>query len=333
MDKRLKLSISIAVAFILLVIIWVSASGWQLFTHIVNYDHISIEAVVADAELAKKFHLVEKPVPKAYGFEDYREINFNSLDKTPLSGWLVKSKVAAVTSCVIFAHGRAANRMMTLPFLSMAQDSSIFGSKTHYFLADLRMAGKAGKGNTSLGYNLAEDLAASMLFLNKEFGTKNFMLYGFEAGAMAAVLTVSRKDLAKLLAENRCKVEALILDSPISNASELMYRKSEEEIIFLQQSIFNVAKSLADIRTNNLFDEMRIGILKNHDEIPVLVLQNLGDELTPTDMLLNELKQASNAEVHFFDGEKHSGMFFNPKYKRQYIETLKDFTQKEGLVN
>jgi len=322
MEKRYfkLLYTALGVSFlIILVLIW---QGFQLLDEVTEGGHTSLDAVVDSPNLSQKLRLTEKPDPKAYGFTTVKELQLSSLDATPLRGWWLPTEGAS--ACVVFVHDRNGNRLTTLPFLEAVHQQREGMRNFQYLLPDLRNSGNSGKGDAFMGYHRAEDLLAFMLFVQQQSGVDRFVLYGFGTGAMAAVMTLCRDDLRAQLEGAGCKVVSLVLDSPMVNAYAHLERKSQENHRFFAATILATAQQFSNWQTDGFFKKMKLSTLEGQS-LPVLVLQNLGDEQTPTDLLLLEVKNLQQSEVKLFDGEEHSGMFFNPKYKQQYLHTVGNF--------
>ncbi len=70
---------------------------------------------------------------------------------------------------------------------------------------------------------------------------------------------------------------------------------------------------------------MRLSFLLKKTDYPIIILQNIGDETTPTDVLLAELQEIPDIQLELFDGVEHAGMILHPGYKNRYIELIKTF--------
>ncbi|MEM1137083.1 MAG: hypothetical protein AAGI07_14695, partial [Bacteroidota bacterium] len=132
-----------------------------------------------------------------------------------------------------------------------------------------------------------------------------------------------RGDMAKHLKDLGISIEGLILDSPVSNVTKFIHHKNNNvayPFILATEYLFNR-------EVDGYLKYMRLGSLLKKTDYPSIILQNIGDEVTPTDQLLTELYEVSSVQLELFDGVEHGGMILHPSYKIKYLNNVKTFLQ------
>ncbi len=77
-----------------------------------------------------------------------------------------------------------------------------------------------------MGYEFAEDVASTMLWLSNEKQQSEILLYGFSMGAMAVTTLINRNDLTDKLNESGINISKIILDSPVANVEKILSPKN-----------------------------------------------------------------------------------------------------------
>jgi pimeloyl-ACP methyl ester carboxylesterase len=74
---------------------------------------------------------------------------------------------------------------------------------------------------------------------------------------------------------------------------------------------------------------MKLSVLLQKTEYDVLVLQNIGDEVTSTPLLLEELREIPDVQLEIFDGVDHANMILHPDYKNRYMQAISTLLMEE----
>jgi pimeloyl-ACP methyl ester carboxylesterase len=176
-----------------------------------------------------------------------------------------------------------------------------------------------------MGYYFSEYLAASMLYLNRNHGIREFSIYAFSMGAMASSLLMYRTDVQALLQKNGISIRWLILDSPLSNVPRTIAFEARKlhqvPEIFTGFSLFGF-----DWIIPGRLKDMRLGYLLRDIDIPILIMQVKDDEQTPFYLIEKELPELSQLiEYHFFDSGGHVKIYNQPQYQQKYSEIVTEF--------
>lgn len=315
-----KYFLSVALLVLSLLTGWFWLKSWQFVNKTLHHEKTSLQEVLESSDLRTQFGIGVTSSPSDYHFTTFTEEEFSATDGVPLAAWFVQSAARKDAPCLVFAHGRETNRLKTMKYLELVRQAGLQG-QFHIFLPDLRNSGSSGKADNLLGYGYALDLQASLLHLQKKYGIKKFVLYGFDTGAMGSLLAATLPEIHQPLKERQINISGLVMDSPLSNAEEYLRRNMNGA----SEITYSLGTWMFNNRAGQHLDRMRLGVLGSHPQLPVLVLQNLGDEQTPTDMLLSEVGNAPHVELELFDGEDHCRIFTNPKYRQKYVQRVKNF--------
>ncbi len=292
---------------------------------ITDYEPYTFEKVLNSPDLRENYGINGFDDPADYGFE-FHEIQYKSLDNTALSGWYIPAKNPSPKT-LVFIHGRTSNRLKTMKYLA-AVDSFDLDQAYNIFIPDLRNSGRSAASKTYMGYKFGEDLAASLLFLKRQFGQDAFFLYGFSMGAMAICNTLGRDDLSSIIAENQITVESVIFDSPLVNVKENL--KTQAEAVPLLSFLFDPTFDYFSDEIHGFGESMRMSILFP-PHIPLLILQSNDDRTTPKSCLLKELEQTghfTNLTIEYFDGPGHVQLYQDARSHDQYMRALENFLRK-----
>ncbi len=325
MKKFLRIS-SVAV-LLLLVAAWFVVPRYILGM-ITNYEPFTFERVLDSEEWRASYGIFDKEHPRDYGFDNVEELDYLTVEEdVQLNGWYVET-TAPAEKCLVLIHGRTSNRLKTMKYLELFKATGL-DSVYNFFIPDLRNSGKSQIAKTYMGYKFGEDLAASLLTLNKEKGSSDFVLYGFSMGAMAIATLLGREDLVSLMNDNSIKVNQLILDSSLSNVKETLRVNSQN--LGLPGFLFDQSFALYGDAINGFGEQMRFGYLLNGVEQPILVLHTRNDNRTPFAILTKELELLSdkaNIETHFFDGPRHVRIYQTDSLKLKYQSIIEGFLRK-----
>lgn len=243
-----------------------------------------------------------------------------------LYGWYIKQEGA--TKTIIIAHGRKNNRTFCLKFLQLFKDMQL-NEKYNIFLPDLRNSGKSDESITAFGYYFARDIKNAILMLNERYMSKEFILYGFSQGAMAA--SFATKFYEKEFEEKNIKIEKLILDSPVSNVTKIILHHSKIFKFKIPYSLMEYVLSIFNLKIDNNLDNLRLSKLLGIR--PTLILQSEKDDVTPYEILKKEfeiLKKINDDNPRFIKPEfkafrkgQHVRMYM--LYKNEYTNYMQNF--------
>ncbi|MDA0194329.1 MAG: hypothetical protein O2887_04580 [Bacteroidetes bacterium] len=185
-----------------------------------NFEPYSFERVFDDDTMKVNYGIYEMRDPGDYGFS-YEDISYYSYpDSIQLSGWFVPTN-SKVHDCIVLIHGRTSNRLKTMKYLELFRNGGL-DTLYNIFIPDLRNSGKSQNAVTSMGYEFAEDISSSLLWLNKNKKQDSFILYSFSMGSMAVAVMLNRDDLTDQLRNNEISISKIILDSPLSNVEKTL---------------------------------------------------------------------------------------------------------------
>lgn len=283
----------------------------------INSKKVSIEQVLEDDSLKVHLGIGNEHNPKDLGLS-FTTVTFNSFDNTPLEAWNIPS-LKPSEKCLIIAHDINSNRLEGIKYLKAFKKSGLLDDY-HILMPDLRNAGVAGDGSTLMGYRTAEDIVTCMTLVKEQFNIGTFVLFGIGQGAIASAIALKRADLQKHLNNLDLKVSALILDSPWSNVSKVIEKKHEN----ITKPIASAVNYYFNNNVDGYLDYMRLGFLLKKTDYETLILQNIGDEVTTTPMLLEELRAIPSVQLELFDGDEHARIILHPGYKQRYLNAIKN---------
>jgi pimeloyl-ACP methyl ester carboxylesterase len=310
------------VALLTVIALGMLIGSYIIINRSTNTTQLTLERVLDDQQMRSSFGIVNKIKPEDYGL-NAEEVVFPSADKTTLSGWFIRSKDSTVQECMVLVHGLQSNRLATLQFLGMFQELGK-DQAFHFLLLDLRNAGNSGPGDPLMGYKYAEDIASALVAIQAKEKIRRFTLYGTGAGALGTLVALNRQDLGLFLQQRGVTVTRLIMDSPLSNVEEYIRRKTDSPSEFLlKAALWGFNRKI-----QGYMEGMRLRTLAKRPDLSVLILQNIGDEVAPTDILLSEIDQLPNISLELFDGEEHAGMLQHPVYRQRYKKAVAAFLKE-----
>jgi len=286
----------------------------------INSKKVTIEEVLENDSLKIHFGIGNEQNPEDLNLT-HKTITFNSFDNTPLEAWYIPASKPA-SNCIIISHDINSNRLEGLKYLKAFNKSGILNNY-HILMPDLRNAGVSGGGTTLMGYKTAEDIVTCMTLMKENFNIDSFVLFGIGQGAIASAIAVKRADLQKHLNNLDLKVSAIIMDSPWSNVSKVIHQKHES----IAGPIANAVSYYFNNNVDGYLDYMRLGFLLKKTDYETLILQNIGDEVTTTPMLLEELREIPSVQLELFDGDEHAKIILHPGYKQRYLSAIKNLLQ------
>ena len=292
------------------------------------YDKLTMEEALGNQETLEKFGCLNKTTPAAYGFENYEDIKFISPlnKKITLSGWYIRTGKAESKEgrkLLLITEGRWVNRLKAIKYLELIKNTGL-DELYDIYIGDMRNAGDSSEGNTGIGYNIAEDIAASLIYLNQSYKNNSFVVWGFSQSGMAAAILSDRKDLQNKLATNGVVIEKTILDSPISNTLKML--KKEAEVKHIPQIFVYMTYCFMNLDYDFYAARMRLGKILEAVPYPFLILQSKQDQLTLYSFFEEESKKFSpEISVKLFDSGAHVSSYLVSENKQAYEEKVRDF--------
>jgi pimeloyl-ACP methyl ester carboxylesterase len=313
------------IAFVTGVLIFAPAfSNYYFLQQVQKYPRETLEDSFQQDWKVREYQIDQRKDPGDFGYENWQEYTFKSgKDSLTLYGWFVNTGTVS-SRCLILCHGRTTNRLSVLRYLQIIRENKL-DSLFNIFIPDLRNSGKSDPALTAMGYHFAEDLAASMLHLNRNLDISEFSIYAFSMGAMASSLLMKRLDLQEMLEKKGIFIRWLILDSPLSNVPGTIAYEARKlhnvPEIFTRLSLFGF-----DWLIPGRLKDMRLGYLLRDIDIPVLIMQVKDDEQTPFYLFEKELPELSQQiEYHLFDIGGHVKIYNQPQYQQEYSEIVHNF--------
>jgi pimeloyl-ACP methyl ester carboxylesterase len=211
--------------------------------------------------------------PEEYGLP-YQNVEFSSRNESiPLSGWYI-SEPGKSGRTIIFVHGLGNNRAGDAA-LELA--SRLFNNGYDSLLFDLRGHGISGKGRVSGGYFEQNDLLGAFDYLTVNgIASEQIGVVGISLGAGIAILTATKEP----------SIQALIVDTPYANISDLLIQEVNRTTSlpeWLVPIFIPGAKIAADlvysIKIGDLVPENAITDIK----YPVLIIHGEKDTRVPLD--------------------------------------------------
>ncbi len=289
---------------------------------ITNYEPYTFEKVLNNPDMRVNYGIGDYQSPKDYGY-DFEDIDYISLDSTALNGWYISAEKPS-GKCMVIIHGRTSNRLKTMKYLALV-DSFHLDTAYNVFIPDLRNSGKSARAKTLMGYKFGEDVAASLMMLNRQYHQDTMILYGFSMGAMAIANVVGRPELNSMIKENNIHIEKIILDSPLANVKETL--RDQTSSIPLSNIYFDRIFHLYSNQINGFGEKMRLsGLLPKN--IPTLILQSKDDHLTLVknlDTEIQTMKDFEQLQVTYFEGPDHVRIFQDTTTKVNYLKSVQAF--------
>ena len=296
-----------------------------------NYDKLTMEEVLQNQELLEEFGCSGRTTPAAFGFDNYEDIKFVSPlnKKITLSGWYIRTgkKSDEPRKLLMITEGRWVNRLKAIKYLELVKNT---GLDEYYdiYIGDMRNAGDSSSGNTGFGYNIAEDMAASLIYLNKTYKNNSFAVWGFSQSGMAAAILSDRKDLQDKLAENNLVIEKTILDSPMSNAFKMV--KKEAKNNHIPKVFACITYCFMNLDYNFYASRMRLGKLLETPPYPFLIIQSKQDKLTLYSFFEEESRTfSSKVRLRIFSSGAHVSSYLVSENKLIYENEIRSFLLEE----
>ena len=326
--KLLKIIVSIFIVAVFFVLILGGLYGLNSANY---YDKLSIDEVLQNRKMLEDFGCFNKTTPAAYGFENYEDIKFTSPlnKKITLSGWYIrtgKTENFANRKLLLITEGRWVNRLKAIKYLEVIKNTGL-DEQYDIYIGDMRNAGDSSVGNTGMGYNIAEDIAASLIHLNQTYKNNSFAIWGFSQSGMAAAVLADRKDLQAELNKRHITIEKTILDSPMSNVFKMIEREAENNHI--PKIFVYITYCFMHFDYDFYVDKMCLGKILNTPPYPFLILQSKQDQLTLYPFFEEESKTFSpQVRVKLFDVGAHVSSYLVSENKQAYEEEIKNFLEK-----
>lgn len=164
-------------------------------------------------------------------------------------------------------------------------------------------------------------------FLKRNYNNKRIILYSFSMGSMASMLFLNNEEYMKDLSKKNIQIEKLIMDSPMSNAKEiLMYGSIKTGF---PEWLSTAVLSGYQWKFDGDLDKLRLSVLLPNIKIPILIFHGKMDESTPFEIFEKEYRELPekmlNIKTVFFEKGKHVYLYPKKEYRDQYITSVKNF--------
>lgn len=294
-------------------IIWiiVFCIGFYLFliNKIQNSRRLTLDEVYQREDLQKKYGIFGNRSPKDYGF-NYKEVKFFSKDDLLLKGWYI----GGGDKFIIFNHGRSGNRLTTLEYLELIKELGLIKNYS-ILLYDMRNGGKSPESKTGIGDCFKNDVYGAIKFM-KEMGHKEGIFWSFSMGVMGTLLAL--KEYKKPLG-----IEALILDSPLSNSKKTI----EYSFSSKGSKLGKLASFAYNIYLFGGLNKYRLHKLLKKD-VRTLIIHSKDDIVTPYEYFEEELLNLReyNLKIKTFETGPH--LYLRGVYKKEYDDEIKNFLKR-----
>jgi uncharacterized protein len=148
---------------------------------------LAYSAIYGSQQISRPCRTLPQLTPESIG-ADWEIASFDSLDGTPLSGWLIKN--ASTSSAVIVLHGFGGNKGTMLNVVQM------LASDFNVLALDVRGHGESGGCCTSVGYLERLDAIAAAEYL-KARGFGQIGAHGISMGGAIAILAAAETPLIR----------------------------------------------------------------------------------------------------------------------------------------
>ncbi len=274
----------------------------------------TLEEVYNNRELLEKYSIVAIKTPEDYGLS-YEEVTFKSLDNLDLKGWYIKGGEKGI----VVSHGRSGNRLNVLEYVGLLKEKGYFDIYS-VLIYDLRNGGESTEAPTGVGEYFGKDIAGAIRYM-KNIGHEKFLLWGFSMGALGTLKSIEdyKRDIEYSL-------EGLILDSPLSNAKEVLAYSFVKE--GHNRFISKLSVVAYNFHMRGRLKDYRIGRLINKIDIDTLIFQSKDDIITPFDIFEREKESILNRKVRVevWNSAKH--LYLRRVEKERYDKIIVEFIEK-----
>ena len=249
-------------------------------------------------------------LPEAYGLQ-YEDVEFLSRKgDVTLSGWYIPGQSERPT--IIFVHGiggvRSGDKAVDLA-------SRLIGLGFNVLMFDLRAHGSSEGNRVSGGFFERQDARGAFDYIvERGVSPERIGVIGFSMGAATALLGVSEEP----------RIQALVVDSPYANASDLIAHETARKTPFpewLVPVFIPSAKLLA-----NLLYDIDFGALVPEEAVsrlsyPILVIRGTADERIPFDHSVRIHEAAHpDSSIWLVQEVDHVDAFLT--YPEEYVERV-----------
>ena len=283
-----------------------------IFTIIITIILVYITIYYNRVTYYKKLSYDRDKTPKDYGFS-YEKESYITKDKKKLFAWYIKAEKKSKKT-ILLVHGREYDSVKVMKYLELL-DTSFIRENYNILIPDMRNSGRSDSSRTYLGYGFAQDIKASLDFLEKKYGVEDVIIYSFSMGAMATVLNVENNLIKKI-----------ILDSPLVNVEKILLLRAKEKNV--PKVLMEFIVKLIKINQNYDLKELKAGKLLLNNSKKILIMQSKKDRTTPYDILIEEIENLSNIKFVEFDKGLHADTYFySTENKKMYREKFYKFIE------
>ena len=265
------------------------------------------------SQMATSTHREQEGYPEDYGLP-YEEAEFTSrTDGLTLRGWHIEIERGGPT--VLLIHGvdsvRSGNNALMLASMMTEQGFNVL-------MFDLRGHGSSDASRVSGGDHERKDVLGAIDFLEKRgVPPSNIGVLGVSMGAAAAALALAEAP----------SVEALVLDSPYSNLSDLIAQEIGIRSVLpgwagrlFVPGVRLAARLVLDIDISAVDPERSVSEL----DYPVLIIHGEDDTRVPVEHSMRVHTAAhADSELWLLEGLGHVAAF--DAYPEEYAERLSSY--------
>jgi len=236
--------------------------------------------------------------PEFYGLNyEVHQINMNN--GITLEGWLIPHENPV--GHILMFHGYAAAKSSLLPeanaFHEMGYD---------VFIIDFRGSGGSSLNQTSIGYYEADDVAASVAFVEKNFGWDDLIFYGQSMGAVAILKAVNN---------GKIHPEKIIMESVYDKTLSTVNNRFDSMHVPSFPGSYVLVFWGSIIEKFNGFSHNPLDYAKSV-ECPILFLHGDSDPRATLDQVKNVYEQIqSKKKLVVFENAVHESLYVSDSQK------------------
>ncbi len=301
---------------------WVGAS-YYFVRQVRTYAPVTHEDPFTDPAQITEYALDGKRAPGDFGFPTYEVVDYRTTpDDLNLSAWWMPAENADADAAVLFIHGRNANRLKPMKYLPLVRAAGLAESH-HVLLPDLRNSGDSEPGDTSMGWEFAEDVVSSVEYLASQ-GVHRVTIYAYSMGALATAVMYERPELNERLKATGVTVERVVFDSPLADVEATLRGVASRDGI--PRPLISSAMLGFDLTIGRNLDRLTIEQFIADPPAPLLILQGTDDEITffPIFERIAE-RAAPSVRIETFEGARHVKMLTDPTHRERYTRIVTDF--------
>ncbi len=307
---------------------WVSAS-YYFVRQVRTYPPVTHDDPFTDPAQIAEYGLDGKRTPSDFGYPDYQVVSYKTTpDDLNLSAWWMSAENADADAAVLFLHGRNANRLKPMKYLPLLRVAGL--AETHHvLLPDLRNSGESDSGDTSMGWEFAEDVVSSVEYLASR-GVRSVTIYAFSMGALATAVMYERPELNERLKATGIVVERVVFDSPLADVEATLRGVAARDGI--PRPLISSAMLGFDLSIGRNLNRLTIGQFVADPPAALLMVQGTDDEATSYPIFQHIAGRADpSVQIEIFEGARHVKMLTDPVHRERYVQVVTDFLRGSAV--